>query len=65
MTDEAAALLERLTAPDDLEDIAIQGWAGAEMAALELAMAEADRPLTAKEQALKTWLTQKGHTATW
>lgn len=63
--DEAAALLERLTAPAELEDMARQGWAGAELAALELAMAKAERPLTAQEQALETWLARKGHTAIW
>lgn len=62
---EARALLERLTGPDELEDMARQGWAGAELAALELAIAKAERPLTAREKALETCLARRGHRAVW
>lgn len=65
MTDEAAALLERLTTPHELEDMSRQGWAGAELAALELAIAKAERPLSTQEQALEKFLARCGHSAYW
>lgn len=62
---EAQALLERLAQPDDLEAMAAQGWAGAELAAVYLAIARHEGTLTPRQEALETYLASKGHKSFW